>query len=336
MADPDIREQYLQQLAEDERNEIRPKLDEALQQLRSGLESPASGAPAFVEGDAEIQNALNLVRDKSRPDTERAFALSALEMELGRSDDVFTVALEILADSQDTLDIRRECFEAIQQASFHSPVYSERNADVLGTLRSIFDNESESAELRDQAARFLAMQQDETLQSRLIDGLENPGNAVLAPETALRYLSYDDHAVKPDLIRSLIQNPPNAESKAEAVRILAGEAESRELLIQLLSDKQEDPNVRNVCAVALRASAPEDFQAQAEQIVMDDDDDDELRATMLSGYALGQTKKTEQAGLETISLPTDDRAELFRQRVQELTGRSSDQLQKAIDLFLNR
>jgi hypothetical protein len=84
----------------------------------------------------------------------------------------------------------------------------------------------------------------------------------------------------------MVQNPPSPEAKREAVRLLASDPTSKDLLADILKDKDERREVRNASASALQALAPAEFEEQAKQIVLDDDEYPEIRATAINALTL--------------------------------------------------
>ena len=84
----------------------------------------------------------------------------------------------------------------------------------------------------------------------------------------------------------MVHNPPSPEAKEEAVRLLAGDPTSKELLAVILKDKAERREVRNASATALQSLAPAEFEEQAKVIVLDEEEHPEIRATAINALAL--------------------------------------------------
>jgi len=55
---------------------------------------------------------------------------------------------------------------------------------------------------------------------------------------------------------------------------------------QILRDKNEQSDVRQISAAALRSISPEEFESLAKQIVKDDSEDNHLQATVVSALGL--------------------------------------------------
>jgi hypothetical protein len=122
----------------------------------------------------------------------------------------------------------------------------------------------------------------------------------------------------------MVQNPPSPEAKQEAVRLLASDPTSKELLADLLKDKGERREVRNASAAALQSLvSPAEFKEQAKQIVLDDDEYDDLRATAINAL-------TQFADQEALSQDS----ELTRRVEQLRDAPPSEEVERMADRFL--
>ena len=73
--------------------------------------------------------------------------------------------------------------------------------------------------------------------------------------------------------------------REQALRALAADPESVELLAAISSDKTERTAVRELAAMSLKAASPERFADVARDMVLDEDEDEQLRTTALSAIA---------------------------------------------------
>jgi hypothetical protein len=165
----------------------------------------------------------------------------------------------------------------------------------LDALRSVIDDEDKA--LRETALESLALRSDEYVQRRLIEGLNDPGKEIIKPEVAIQLLSYDLHADHFPILRRIAENPPNARTKKEALRNLAADANSQGLLVKTLEDKNEDPETRHVCAVALQSLHPESLRPIAKDLILDENEDEELKAALLN--TLRHTEDPKALGNDT-------------------------------------
>jgi HEAT repeat protein len=207
--------------------------------------------------------------------------------------------------------------------AFTSTLFMSKRPDFLAALRSIV--EDPDVAVRQAAIEVLAMEKDEYVQRRLNEGLDDPSRALVSPEKAIQLLGQDVHAELYPRLREVVQNPPSPAAREEAVRLLAGDPESRELLVNLVRDKGEDLKVRTLSAAALQSVDPVEFTEQARQIVLDDAEDEDLRLTGLTGLT----------HFEEQSFLIPDRE--FMEGLERIKRESaSDQLKQAVDRYLNR
>jgi hypothetical protein len=315
----EYRRQYAERLrraAEDQREGYRAFLDKskpAHERLR-GLES--AGALA---GRAEVAELIATIDDSEEDAELRAAALNPIVV--GQDPDL---AIDLLRESSEPTVVRLAALQGLQANSFRQAAFSPKRPEYLAILRAIIGEPDPS--LRQVALEVLAQHKDEYVQRRLLEGLEDPSQALVPPETAVRLLGYDIHAEHYPILRDMVHNPPSPEAKLEAVRLLASDPTSKELLVGVLNDKTEDPEVRQASASALLPLAPAEFEKQAKQILLDDEEeDDDLRTTAM-------TALTHFADQEALSQEAD-----LTRRVEQLRDQPpSDEVASAAVRFLSR
>lgn len=298
--------EYRKQLEEELRNaptreeRLREVLDKAKPTALDGLESASGGG---ILGEA-VAVALN----KDEEPQVRVAALGSVSTEIGESADLIDAMLELVADASEPPAVRRASLEVLRQNSFRTNLFAPKRAEYFEVLRGVMDDPD--LPLRLSAIEALASEKDEYVQRRLLEGLEDPSQALVPPEKALEFLSYDLHGDYYPLLREIIENPPSLAAKREAVRLLGADATSTDVLVRLLRNKGEDPEVRNISAAALQTIAPVEFQGLAREIALDENDDDDLRA--LSITALDYFGDRESMSLD----------EELHSRIEELGGAS--------------
>ena len=142
--------------------------------------------------------------------------------------------------------------------------------------------EDPDTEIRQRVLGILARDQDGYAQQRLIEGLQHPGKALVPPEKALQLLSYDIHADAYTVAREIASKPPNPDARREALRLLAADAASVPTFENILRNKDEPLEMRQLSASALHTLAPQKMQEYARDIVLDDSESDELKTTSLT------------------------------------------------------
>jgi hypothetical protein len=270
-----------------------------------------------------LEDAISLIRDRQEESELRASALKAIGREMGNDDGSIDLLLELLKDKAEPRQVRLAALQVLQMLAFTSPLFMSKRPEFLAALRSIVDDSD--AQIRQAAIEVLALEKDEYVQRRLNEGLDNPSKALVNPEKAIQLLGQDVHAELYPRLREIIQNPPNPAAREEAVRLLAGDPDSKDLLIELLRNKDEALNIRTLSAVALQSLNSSEFTAQAKQIVIDETEDESLRLTGLTGLT--------HFGDQPSLIPDREFLEGLERLRKEST---SDQLKEAADKYLNR
>lgn len=247
----------------------------SVSERRTALRSPA--APM---GEDDIAAWVDIIRDKEEEPELRASALQAMSTDVGHSHELIDMALALLSDASEPIEVRRSALRVLQVLSFSSSIFVSKRPEYLATLRSIVDDKD--TQLRQQAIEILAQEKDEYVQRRLIEGLEHRSKALVGPAKAIQLLGYDVHAEHYPMLRQMVSHPPSRAAKREAVRLLAADASSKDLLSEIFRDKQEHPDIRNLSGIALQSLAPSEFEEQAKKIVIDDQEDDKLRSTCVN------------------------------------------------------
>jgi len=176
----------------------------------------------------------SVARSPDQDVKSRTRALSNLSIAVSENDTVFDGVLTLLKDTGTPAEVRMAALLTLQAGRFSVLLFQHRRPKYLSTLRGLI--EDEDLVLRRRVLGILAREKDGMAQSRLLEGLQDPGRALVAPEKALQLLSYDIHSEAYPLARDIVQNPPNPEAKREALRLLAADAESAPVFEQILLD----------------------------------------------------------------------------------------------------
>lgn len=292
--------------------------------FRDLLNSSRAGRPeALEEADDDLTAAVAVVRDSGADARLRSAALQLISLDIDENPELFGPLLELLRDGTAPTDVRIAVLRLMQQISFSAASFPAIRPDYLATLRSIIADPD--AQLRQQAISILAQHKDEYVQRRLIEGLEGRSEPLVPVAQAIQYLGYDLHAEYFPLLRRIIENPPSRAVKEEAVRLLAADPDAADLLISILQDRSESPEVRRISAIALRVAAPDRFAEQARRIVFDDEDGEELRVASI--VALTYVASPAAMGTDDELI---ERIERFR------TESASREMRQAVTSFRSR
>jgi hypothetical protein len=320
--DSEDRKQFAEQLeraAEEQRQAYRVFSDRSkpAEERRIALRSAA------LRDQDEVAEAIDVIRDGEEDAELRASALHAIDIEVGKREDLIDWVIRLLKDSAEPGELRLAALRVLQQCNFSGPAFNPKRPEYLAVLRTLIDDHVDS--LRYRALAILAQNKDEYAQRRLFEGLEDSSKALVPPGKAIQLLGNDIHAEHYPILRDMIQNPPSPEAKQEAVRLLASDPRSTGLLVDILRDKGEKREVRSASAAALRSLAPEELEEQAKQIVLDDGEYDDLRATAISALAL-------LGDQETLDQDTE-----LTGRVEQLSEESpSEDVTRTANRFLRR
>jgi hypothetical protein len=272
--------------------------------------------------EEEIRDLFQLVDDKSKKWDYRALALVKTGTALLEDEEIFDKVLLLLQDQKEDSRFRLEVLDFLKQSNFIEATFNKYMPKYLNVLRELVDDPD--AAIRDDVMAVLAKKNDEYVQRRLEEGLKNPQKALVPPERAIQLLGYDIHANQYPLLREIVKNPPNQLAKIEAVRILAVDPDSKDLLLSLLKDKSELKQVRSYSALGVQEFDPEQYIGFAKSAIKDRKEYDDLKSLIL--VSLNQDEK----------IPNDSMGKEFNNLVQSFKSEEvSEDLMKASVSYRN-
>lgn len=304
------------------RSQVERDLAEAAASPGPGLPAPA-GEGAEAETDTLLQDLTRQISDKSADVSSRIHALEALRDAARRSDESVEAVIHLVRDASEPAELRKAALKILQEFRFSSKVLRTKRPEYLEALRWIVDDPD--AALREAGLGMLAKEKDHYAQERLIEGLEHPDRALIPEAKALQLLGYDIHVRLFPLMQRIATTTQNALAKVEAVRLLASDPGSSNVLTRIFRNKGEAEPVRRASAVALQSIAPAAFEQQAREVALDDDENDEIRATCV-------TALSHFANRAAVSGDDDLRERLERLITRGVTG----PLKRAVENFRAR
>lgn len=233
-----------------------------------------------ISDEMLVGQALEIVDDPEADALLRAAALEKVAHKVGQDPSLLDKVTLMLTDKSLPDPVRGTALNVLQASSFSSPAFLANRASYMGALRALVDDDNDG--IRESAIEYLAMNKDEYVQRRLVEGLENPKKKVTKPQLAVQYLSYDLHADHFPLLRKLVADPPNKKTRMEALRNLAADSGSKDLLAKTMADKKENPEIRHLSAVALQRLDPATFEQQAEKVLKTKSEDEELKVALIN------------------------------------------------------
>jgi hypothetical protein len=226
------------------------------------------------------RQAMSIATSASKTVKQRVAAMAAAPLAVCESDKDLQSMLKVLSDQSEPIAVRLAALQSLGAAAFSVLSFASCRADYIATLRKVADDPD--AELRQRVLGILMREKDGYAQRKLLEGLKNPGKALLPPEKALQLLSYDIHAEAYSAARAILKKPPNDEAKREALRLLAADAKATSIFEKVLLDKNELRENRQIAASALHALHPEKLEELARNILLDKSDYDDIKATSLT------------------------------------------------------
>jgi hypothetical protein len=191
--------------------------------------------------------------------------------------------LDVLADPDASAALRVTALQRIGGAAFQPVKFAPFHAEYVERLRELAL--SDDKELRATALDQLTLMRDEVGQRLVRESLEGTRKPLIPAATAARMLARDEHGDAAPLLRELARSgAPRV--REQALRALAVDPESVDLLARISSDKTERAAVREVAAMSLKAASPERFADVARELVLDESEDERLRTTAMSAIAL--------------------------------------------------
>ncbi len=233
--------------------------------------------------------------DQARASVPGPVAAAAPAAEAAAADGIEAL-IQTLSDTGRPDQDRRAALRSLKAASFQPQTFEPHQARLRQVLRQIATEpqreakraESGQPDLRYEALQHLSREKDPFVQERLLEGLRNPPAALVSAAAALQMLAVDDHGRAIDAARQVLAEHSESAARQQALRVLAADPKSQDVVAGVLTDKAELSAVRQAGAVALRAINPTAFARIARTISADDGDYDEIREVARTGLQLGQ------------------------------------------------
>jgi hypothetical protein len=205
-------------------------------------------------------------------------------------------------DSSQPAESRLAALQNLQTAIFSGSGFDRFRPSFKDALRAVAA-EDKDQELQSSALELLALNKDDVAQQLLLKGLENRDEAIVPVAKAVQLLAHDDHGVAITIARKILSGDDDLDAKEEALRVLASDPGSKDLVAGILSDRAQPQRLRSVGAAALRTVDPQRFEQVAQRIIVDPQEDDEVRARCLGAleHLKGFSTKVDPTFTEALS-----------------------------------
>ena len=223
------------------------------------------------------------IKDGNRTPQERVRLIETASAGAVTKPSLMQAFIKILGDPEANDSVRLAALNALRTNTFSAIEFRRYEADYREALRSAATDDD--ANLRSAAMEPLALAGDEYVQRLLVEGLENPDEALVPPQRAVQLIGYDVHAEHYPILRDIATTTKRPTLRRSALRLLAADSDAADLFADIAADKDEDPTARSTSAIALQSLSPGQFQEVARDVLLDDDDNDEVRATIVNAIA---------------------------------------------------
>src|SRR5258708_28940557 len=132
------------------------------------------------------RQAMSIATDTSKTVKQRVAAMAAAPLAVCESDKDLQAMLKVLSDQSESIAVRLAALQSLGAAAFSVLSFASCRPDSIATLRKGADDPD--AELRQPLPGILMREKDGYAQKKLLEGLKNPGKALLPPEKALQLL----------------------------------------------------------------------------------------------------------------------------------------------------
>jgi hypothetical protein len=275
----------------------------AAKSVKKAAKSGKKAAKSSKSPKVLAQAAMAIATSPQKTVKQRVAAMAEVPLAVCESDKDLQKTLKVLSNKDEPIQVRLAALQSLQAASFSVVAFESCRSDYIATLRKVATDPD--PELRQRVLGILAREKDRFVQKKLLEGLQNPEKALVPPEKALQLLSYDVHAEAYSAARAILNNPPSATAKREALRLLAADASAAPMFEKVLRDKDEMAENRQISASALQALKPERLQTLAREMLLDQSEHDDIQATSLT--ALTQFGDAEAVGKDQTLLEGVDR-----------------------------
>jgi tyrosinase len=235
---------------------------------------------SMITDDGGADKAIGVLRDTTLAPGERVLALSRLIPLISSDQQQIDYILQLVADTQTAPELRRAALRAIKNLGFSSPIFTSFKPEVIQVFRGMIHDPVQ--DLREEAIAYLAKDKDEFVQRELIKGLEEPDKALIPEELAIHLLGYDIHAGVFPILRKIVDKSSSLDSRAEAIHLLGGDLESKDLLLNIFNNKKERFDIRKSSLLSLKQQHPETFVELARNTVIDHNENENIRALSIN------------------------------------------------------
>lgn len=264
-----------------------------------------------------------LLNDKENP-ALRAAALSKLVAEISRDEALSNSVLKWIQDPKTPKALRDETLNTISALTFSDFAMFRKRQELMTALRTVATDPE--LPFRQFALGFLMDHGDSFAQNLLIEQLNKNKTDLLPTVESLRLLALYPKGDYLPAVYKIFQNPPNQESKIEAIILCGNYAPAKKSLMDLLKDKKQNADLRQVVLATINANYPDEFAGQVQNMIVDQTEPENLRVTAIVMETLRR-----QSNIERSKRKTPD---TFDRNVEKLKSNPSEAIRRASGSYL--
>ena len=207
-------------------------------------------------------------------------------LDLAASDEQIAELIELLANPATRVADQLSALNNLGVVSIFSKVLPSRSAELTNALRGLIN--SADAEVRRQALSKLSLVGDEIAQQHLRAELQSDkpeAEKSVPTHQAIAMLCADEKAVDKELLKAIARNPPDDESLVQAVRHLPADADTAEVLIEILQDESKPIAARALVPDIVNNADPGGFATCAKQMLEEQGAESEIAPFLARGVA---------------------------------------------------
>jgi len=206
--------------------------------------------------------------------------------------------IDVINDQGSSAEVKKAAIQSLNTVANFSPAVSAKLPELVNALRGQI--KASDKPLRLVALSTLTAMKDEVAQNLLLRDLDSElaeKDRLVPTAAAISMIGRDAKALSASLLHRIARNPPSRESLVEAVRHMAGDADSFGLLQGLLEDDNTPSEVRTWIPDMIKHVNPKAFLDSAKKILEDKEPDMKLASAITRSIA-GMTKSDGQEKLE--------------------------------------
>jgi len=246
-------------------------------------------------------------------------------LDIANSDEKLAELISIMSDNGTTAEQKTEALSMFNAINNFSSKTQKFHPEIVNILRGQIDDSDQN--LRLSAISTLAAFKDDVVQERLLEELnsDKPEEERLVPTArAISMLGFDEKALPLNLLRKISLDPPNEESREQAIRHMPSDPVLLEDLISLMKNDEITLEVRKMIPQMVSEANSTAFLKTAEEMLKVSGGKDPLDLELVK--AVGRVAATNESAevksaKDTIAKLSDDAPDEFQSFAAEFINK---------------